>query len=222
MFRNLSFGHCHYMMSILSRGHAQQHAGRPAWKSSGACAIAVVLIAGLAACGGTSDDSDADLADVQTTQADDSSESTASVDFPIAVDASLEDFDVVGRYNLSMTEAYCDGLPNCGTNPADVRADIVQGSNGLELQVQNLFVAGLFSINGSLFAVTDSDQILPPCGETAVNAQISITMFADGVTIEEDGTESLTGIGASLLVAGDPAGDCGAGNVFYDAELIPA
>ena len=209
-------------MRILSRGHAQQHAGAPAWKSSGACAIAVVLIAGLAACGGTSDDSDADRADVQTTQADDSSESTVSVDDPIAIDASLEDFDVVGRYNLSMTEAYCDGLPNCGTNPADVRADIVEGSNGLELQVQNLFVAGLFSINGSLFAVTDSDQILQPCGETAVNAQISITMFADGVTIDEDGTKTLTGIGASLLVAGDPAGDCGAGNVFYDAELIPA
>jgi hypothetical protein len=210
------------MMRILSRGHAQQHAGAPAWKSSGACAIAVVLIAGLAACGGTSDDSDADRADVQTTQADDSSESTVSVDFPIAIDASLEDFDVVGRYNLSMTEAYCDGLPNCGTNPADVRADIVQGSNGLELQVQNLFVAGLFSINGSLFAVTDSDQILQPCGETAVNAQISITMFADGVTIDEDDTRTLTRIGASLLVAGDPAGDCDAGNVFYDAELIPA
>jgi len=154
--------------------------------------------------------------------ANDSSESTSSVDFPIAVDASLEDFDVVGRYTLSMTEAYCDGLPNCGTNPPDVRADIVQGSNGLELQVQNLFVAGLFSINGSLFAVTDSDQILPPCGETAVNSQISITMFADGIAIDEDGTKSLTGIGASLLVAGDPAGDCDAGNVFYDAELIPA
>ncbi len=210
------------MMRILSRGHALQHAGPPAWKWSGACAVAVVLIAGLGACGGTSDDSDADRADVQTTQANDSSESTASVDFPIAIDASLEDFDVVGRYNLSMTEAYCDGLPNCGTNPADVRADIVQGSNGLELQVQNMFVAGLFSINGSLFAVTDSDQILQPCGDTAVNSQISITMFADGVTIAEDGTKSLTGIGASLLVAGDPAGDCGAGNVFYDAELIPA
>ena len=209
------------MMRIL-RGHVQQNAGAPAWKSSGACAIAVVLIAGLAACGGTSDDSDADRADVQTTQANDSSESTASVDFPIAIDASLEDFDVVGRYNLSMTEAYCDGLPNCGTNPPDVRADIVQGSNGLELQVQNMFVAGLFSINGSLFAVTDSDQILPPCGETAVNSQISITMFADGIAIDEDGTKSLTGIGASLLVAGDPAGDCDAGNVFYDAELIPA
>ena len=210
------------MRKILSRGHAQQHAGRPPWKSSGACAVAVMLIAGLGACGGTSDDSDADAADAQTTETDDGSESTVSVDFPVTVDASLEDYDVVGRYNLSMTEAYCDGLPSCGTNPADVRADIVQGSNGLELQVQNLFVAGLFLINGSLFAVTDSDQILPPCGDTPVNAQISITMFADGVTIDEDDTRTLTGIGASLLVAGDPAGDCDAGNVFYDAELIPA
>jgi hypothetical protein len=209
------------MMRIVSRADAVQHVRPSVWKSSGACAIALVLIAGLGACGGTSDDSEADRADAQTTESDNSSESTASVDFPIAVDASLEDFDVVGRYTLSMTEAYCDGLPNCGTNPADVRADIVQGSNGLELQVQNLFVAGLFSINGSLFAVTDSDQIVPPCGEAAVNAQVSITMFADGVSIDADGTKSLTGIGASLLVAGDPAGDCGAGNVFYDAELTP-
>jgi hypothetical protein len=98
---------------------------------------------------------------------------------------------------------------------------MIQGSNGLELQVPNVFTAGLLSINGSLFAVTDSDQILQACGDTPINAQISITMFADGVTFQEVGTKTLSGIGASLLVAGDPAGDCGAGNVFHAAELLP-
>jgi hypothetical protein len=98
---------------------------------------------------------------------------------------------------------------------------MIQGSNGLELQVPNVFTAGLLSINGSPFAVTDSDQILQACGDTPINAQISITMFADGVTFQEVGTKTLSGIGASLLVAGDPAGDCGAGNVFHAAELLP-
>jgi hypothetical protein len=208
------------MIKFLNTRPAEHDAGRSASKSSGALLLAVVVMAGLGACGSDSDGSDL-VAQAQSTGTQSSSESAAAVDFPITVDASLEGYDLVGPYNLSMTEAYCDGLPACGRKPADVHADIIQGSNGLELQVPNVFTAGLFSINGSLFAVTDSDQILQACGDAPVNAQISITMFADGVTFQADGTKTLSGIGASLLVAGDPAGDCGAGNVFYAAELIP-
>ena len=103
-----------------------------------------------------------------------------------------------------------------------MRADIIQGPNGLELQVPNVFTTGLFMIEGSLFGVTDSNQIVPACPDgTPVNSQVSTTIFADGITIDEDGTQTLSGLGASVLVAADPAGDCGPGNVFFNGTLTP-
>jgi hypothetical protein len=185
--------------------------------------IAVTAIVG--ACGGEERPGDAEsrLADDTPTTADDTQ---ASVDeltamFPIEVDSSLDDFDVIGGYTMSLTEAYCDGLSTCGTRRPDVHADIIQGSNGLQLQIPNVLTAGLFAINGSLFAVTDSDQIVEPCGDAARNARVSITMFENGITVAIDGTEQLTGLGASLLVEANEIADCGEGVVFYAADLTP-
>ena len=165
------------------------------------------------------DDAEAQLAELQ-----------AEIDafaeqFPVTITASLEPYanSLVGAYTLTLTEAYCDALPTCGTQRPAVRADIIQGANGLELQVPNVFTTGLFMVEGSLFGVTDSNQILPACPDgTPVNSQVSSTIFADGVTIDEDGTQTLSGLGASVLVAANPAGDCGPGNVFFNGTLTPA
>jgi hypothetical protein len=129
---------------------------------------------------------------------------------------------LIGAYTLTLTEAFCDALPTCGTQRPAVRADIIQGPNGLELQVPNVFTTGLFMIEGSLFGVTDSNQIVAACPDgTPVNSQVSTTIFADGITIDEDGTQTLSGLGASVLVAANPAGSCGPGNVFFDGTLTP-
>jgi hypothetical protein len=141
--------------------------------------------------------------------------------FPVTINASLEDYDLVGAYTLHLNEAFCDGISTCGQQRPDVRVDIIQGPNGLELQVPNVFTTGLFMIEGSLFGVTDSNLITPPCNGTPVNSQVSITMFADGKTIDIDGNQTLSGLGASLLVAVNPTASCGAGNVFFDATLTP-
>jgi hypothetical protein len=142
--------------------------------------------------------------------------------FPATVDSSIDGFDLIGAYTLSLTEAYCNSLSTCGQRRTDVRADIIQGPNGLVLQVPTVFNTGLFAIQGSLFGVTDSTLILAPCpGASERNARVSVTIFADGVTIAADGTKTLTGLGTSILVSGDAAGDCGAGVVFFAGNLTP-
>lgn len=142
--------------------------------------------------------------------------------FPIEVTASLEEFDVRGAYTMTLTEAYCEGLATCGASIPGIRADIVDGANGLELKIPDVVTAGLFAINGSLFAVTDSDVVLDPCGATARVARVSTTIFANGVSVDSTGIRTLTGLGASLLVSTDAVDDCTAGVVFWAATLVPA
>jgi hypothetical protein len=190
--------------------------------------LAVVAVTTLAACGGDSEDAQVDTVSAQPASAtgisvDNSEAQLAELEamFPITVDASLDGYDLVGGYTMSLTEAYCDGLPDCGVRRPDVHADIIQGANGLELQIPTVLTAGLFSVEGSLFAVTDSDLIAAPCGATPRNARISITMFADGVTLESDGSRELAGLGASLLVEANQVAECGEGVIFFAADFIP-
>ena len=178
------------------------------------------------------DDAQAELA-AETQRADTAESDLAALqaqvdavaaNFPVTVSSSLEPFtdSLVGGYTMSLTEAFCDDLPTCGQQRPDVHADIVQGPNGLQLQVPTVFTTGLFMIEGSLFGVTDSDLIVGPCADgTPTNSQVSTTIFANGVSIDTDGTQTLAGLGASVFVAVNPAGSCGAGNIFFAATLTP-
>ena len=178
------------------------------------------------------DDAQAELA-AETARADKAESDLAALqaqvdavaaNFPVTVPASLEPFtdELVGGYTMTLTEAFCDGIATCGQQRPDVHADIVQGQNGLELQVPNVFTTGLFMIEGSLFGVTDSNLIVGPCADgTETNSQVSTTIFANGVTVDTDGSQTLFGLGASVFVAVNPAGSCGAGNVFFAATLTP-
>jgi len=180
---------------------------------------AVTVQANLSAQTQRADKAEADLADLQA-QVD-----AVAANFPVTVPASLEPFtdNLVGGYNMTLTEAFCDGIASCGQQRPQVHADIIQGPNGLQLQVPNVFTTGLFMVEGSLFGVTDSDLIVGPCADgTPTNSQVSTTIFANGVTIDTDGSQTLSGLGASLFVAVNPAGSCGAGNIFFSATLTPA
>lgn len=143
--------------------------------------------------------------------------------FPVAIDSSLDQFtdDLIGGYNLTMTEAFCASLPTCGQPRPVVHADIVQGANGLELQVPTVLTAGLFALEGSLFAVTGSDLIVPACNGTPRTAQVSISIFEDGLLINADTTRELTGLGASLMVHAPEVPGCEEGDVFFSATLTP-
>lgn len=203
-------------------------------RSISGCVAAATLILSLGACSRTDDANDDaaatidDLEDQLAAETDRADDAEAKLEllssqFPIEVTASLEEFDLIGAYTMKLTEAYCAGLPQCGrSGQNDIRADIIQGSNGLELKIPSVLTAGLFAINGSLFAVTDSDQIVDPCGATTRLARVSTTIFADGISIAADGTRTLTGLGASLLVSAGAVEGCEEGVVFYAASLTPA
>lgn len=164
------------------------------------------------------DTAESDLTDLQTQVA------AFQAQFPITISSSLEPYaeSLVGAYTLHLTEAFCDGLATCGQQRPDVRSDIVQGPNGLQLQVPNVFTTGLFMVEGSLFGVTDSNLIVGPCADgTQTNSQVSTTIFANDVIVAEDGTQTLSGLRSSVMVAVNPAGSCGAGNVFFSGTLTP-
>ena len=165
-----------------------------------------------------SDTAESDLAALQT-QVDD-----FTALFPVTVSSSLQPYadSLVGAYTLHLTEAFCDGISTCGQPRPEIRSDIIQGPNGLQLQVPNVFTTGLFMIEGALFGVTDSNLIVGPCTDgTQTNSQVSTTIFANDVIVAEDGTQSLSGLRASVFVAVNPAGSCGAGNVFFSGTLTP-
>jgi hypothetical protein len=174
-----------------------------------------------------------DQADTNKAQADQAQSDLAALqtqvdafkaEFPVTITASLQPYtnDLVGGYTMTLTEAYCAGLPTCGQPRQPVHADIIQGPNGLQLQIPNVFTTGLFMVEGSLFGVTASNQLAYPCTDgTPTNAQVSITIFASGVVVDLDGTESLAGLGASVIVSAAPAGSCGAGTIFFASTLTP-
>jgi hypothetical protein len=183
-----------------------------------AAAAAVDVQAELSAETQRADEAEAGLTDLQT-QIDD-----FLGNFPVTVSSSLEPYadSLVGAYTLHLTEAFCDGISTCGQQRPDIRSDIIQGPNGLELQVPNVFTTGLFMIEGALFGVTDSNLIVGPCADgTQTNSQVSTTIFANDVIVADDGTQTLSGLRASVMVAVNPAGSCGAGNVFFSGTLTP-
>ncbi len=183
-----------------------------------AAAAAVDVQAELSAETQRADEAEAGHTDLQT-QIDD-----FLGNFPVTVSSSLEPYadSLVGAYTLHLTEAFCDGISTCGQQRPDIRSDIIQGPNGLELQVPNVFTTGLFMIEGALFGVTDSNLIVGPCADgTQTNSQVSTTIFANDVIVADDGTQTLSGLRASVMVAVNPAGSCGAGNVFFSGTLTP-
>jgi hypothetical protein len=141
---------------------------------------------------------------------------------PLEIDASLDGFDLVGSYSLQLAEAFCEGLPGCGTVPGAATVSIQTTAEGfLQLVIPNVLSVGLFDTGGSLFGITDSSTVVGPCGTTPRPARVSVTMFADGVTVDGDGSRTLTGLGASLVVDAPAVEGCGAGLVFYGGALTP-
>lgn len=64
----------------------------------------------------TNDQLTSSLAD-ETKRADDAEAQVAAIDalFPVPVTSSLDGIDVIGSWNMTFTEAFCSGVPACGT-----------------------------------------------------------------------------------------------------------
>lgn len=139
--------------------------------------------------------------------------------FPVVVESTLEGIELeqAGTYNLAWTEAYCDTFTTCGTLPVTRQASFVQTPDDfLRVTVAGILDAGLFSVDGSLYGITDSLTALPPCPDgTPRRARITITTYANNVEIDADGNRSVTGLEGSITVDAPNLPGCDGGLVFY-------
>lgn len=168
---------------------------------------------------GTQEELAAETARADETQA---ALDTLGGQFPIVIDSALDGLPLAGTYSLDWAEAYCDTFSTCGQLPARPQVSIAETPEGwLEMVVPDLFTVALFAVQGSLYGITDSEQILPPCGDAPQVGKVAVTLYADGVTVLEDGTRTVDRLGASVTVTGSLQPGCPGGTVFYGVELTP-
>lgn len=143
--------------------------------------------------------------------------------FPIEVESTLDGIELEqeGVWNITWVEAYCDTFATCGTLPTVAQATFTRTEDDfLRVQVAGILDAGLFAIDGSLYAITDSETALPACPDgTPRDARITITVYANDIRIDADGTRSVTGLEGAITVDSRTEGDCPGGLVFYGVNL---
>jgi hypothetical protein len=140
--------------------------------------------------------------------------------FPMTFDVSILDADLVGTYDVTLTKAYCTGFTDCVTLPTVDELTIRETPEGwLALEMDGFVSAALYRIDGGLFAVADTTTAVPACGTTPRVARVAVSLFAGGITIQDDGTRTIDDLGATMFVEADAVTGCAAGLAFYGAEL---
>jgi hypothetical protein len=170
----------------------------------------------------TNDDLTTQVA-TQTKRADDAEAQLAALNalFPMTVHPTVDQFNVIGSYNMTLTEAFCSGSPACGTQRAPVNANISQGPVGLIITVPTVLTTSLLLTSGNLMAATDSDQLFT-CNGAPENARVSITLFVNEVSVDAAGKQTLKGLGASIFGQAAAANGCPAVSTILGAQLVPA
>jgi hypothetical protein len=142
--------------------------------------------------------------------------------FPIEFDASIQDTDLVGTYDVDLSKAYCDGFTTCATLPSVDELTIRETPEGyLELVIDDYVTAGMFRVDGAFYAIADSTTAVAPCAGTARVARIAATLYGHGLSVADDGTPQVTDLGASLTVQAPATASCPAGLAFYGANVTP-
>lgn len=143
--------------------------------------------------------------------------------FPLTVESGLEGADLAGDYDVDITAVYCEGFADCSVLPRFDELTIVETSQGwLRVEIDGYVDAGLFAADGSLFAVAESTTAVPGCAGSARIATVSMTMYAHGLTVSDDGSRVIDDLGASLMVQSPQTGSCARGLAFYGLALDPA
>ncbi len=143
--------------------------------------------------------------------------------FPIDLDSSLIPDDMPGNYNITFQEAYCEGLATCGTVPTPPAARVYfTEEQFLRIEVPEILDAGLFALEGSLYGITDSFTALPACGGAERRARVTITMYADNVSVDNEANRTVNDVNASITIDAPENGpDCPKVLVFYASNLVP-
>lgn len=139
--------------------------------------------------------------------------------FPVRFDASLDGAALVGKHRVKLSPLYCVGLPSCGTTPTLGDATISRSAGNLRLAIPGFVDGGLYDADGALHLVAASTTAVPACDGTTRTASIVMTVFPGGLTVAEDGSQTVTGLHAVVTVEAPAAGGCPAGLAFYRATL---
>ena len=83
-----------------------------------------------------------------------------------------------------------------------------------------LFAALFASILvGSTFAAADTTT-LPPCPDgTPRDTRVTMTVYADDIQVNEDGTREVTGLEGAVTLDARTSGDCTGGVAFYGVSM---
>ncbi|MFP5488147.1 MAG: hypothetical protein ACLGHQ_07565 [Acidimicrobiia bacterium] len=142
--------------------------------------------------------------------------------FPIEFESSLHGVDLTGDWNLSWDEAYCNAFPTCGSNPAFGRISITETpQRWLRVEADGVFDAGLFEVEGALYAITQSRTAAPACGLDQRVAHVGLTLYAHDVSVLEDGSHVIDDLAATYVVEAPPTAACPAAVAVYSAALTP-
>lgn len=163
--------------------------------------------------------------ETESARADDAEATLAGLAalFPVTIDSSLDNSVIAGTWNIDYSEVYCDTYAFCGTPPRVGQATIATTPEEfLRLDIPGILSAGLFSVRGSLYGITDSTQLVAPCDNGPRIARLTVTLYADGVTVSDDGTRTVEEMAASITVASPDEPGCPGGLVFYGAQLTRA
>lgn len=139
--------------------------------------------------------------------------------FPVTVAPDLPTADLEGQYSVAFSEVRCDGLEQCGALPSLPNVSLSRAGGALLFNVPGQFEIPLTGRAAQLFGVSEDQTIVDACAEEPRPQRLRISISGANGEVGIDGTFSLTGLTASLVVEAPAFGDCAAGEAWYGATL---
>lgn len=137
--------------------------------------------------------------------------------FPVDVEGSLRNADLVGQHDVRSTLIYSSGS---SLARAFDKVTITRNDAGhLGLSVPGLVEGGLFTADGALHMVTSSTSAFPAVGGVARRAEVTITLFPASYRVAADGTESVTGVSGVMTVFAQATGSAPEAMAFYAFDV---
>lgn len=139
--------------------------------------------------------------------------------FPVAIAPDLGVLSIDGNYRAQLTQVGCTALSVCDRPPALPTVSMARRGNQISMNVPGFAEVQLVVINGQLYGSTSSVAFVEPCDGVQRDAQLVITMFADQGELATDGTLTVNGLGATIIVDAAATGDCERARVWWSAQL---
>ncbi len=91
----------------------------------------------------------------------------------------------------------------------------------LRVVVPGVLDAGIFAVDGSLYAIVDSDTTsLPACPDgTPRDTRVTMTVYADDIQVNDDGSREVTGLEGAITLDARNVGGCSGGVAFYGVRM---